>query len=121
LCQAKSKAATLPGTPAESPQHREPAWALGNSVADRYSHRDEDDHYTQPRSLFQPMNPGQQQRLIDNIAGSMRGITRLEPIPKQLAHFKQINEKPAAGIAAGLGGAKDQPALQKACAGKSPH
>ena len=94
---------SLPGTPAESLRHREPAWALGNAVADRYSHRGEDDHYTQPRSLFQLMNAEQQQQLIDNIAGSMRGITRLELIPKQLAHFERIDERLAAGIAAKLG------------------
>ncbi len=52
------------------------------------------------------MNAEQRQQLIDNIAGSMRGITRLELIPKQLAHFKRIEERLASGIATVLGGVK---------------
>jgi catalase len=73
------------------------------AVADCCSHRDEDDHHTRPRSLFHLMNAEQQQQLDDIIAGSMRGITRLELVPKQLAHFKRVDEKFAAGIAAMLG------------------
>jgi len=41
--------------------------------------------------------------VIDNIAGSMRGVTRKELIPKQLAHFQRIEGRLAAGIAAKLG------------------
>jgi catalase len=94
---------TLAGTPAEAPQFREPARAIGDTVVDRFTHRGEDDHYSQPRALFRLMSPSQQQLLIDNIATSMRGVTREGIVARQLAHFAKVDPKLGAGIASRLG------------------
>ncbi|MCW5619543.1 MAG: catalase [Burkholderiales bacterium] len=90
---------SVAGTPAEAPQYREPPLDLGQAVADRYSHRNEEDHYSQPAALFALMNAAQQTLLIDNIAGSMRGVTRPEVVERQLGHFRKIDERLAQGIA----------------------
>jgi len=94
---------TLAGTPAQAPQFSAPAWPIGETVVDRYTHRGEDDHYSQPGALFRLMNPARQQLLVDNIAGSMRGITREGIVARQLAHFVKVDPKLGAGIASRLG------------------
>ncbi|MES2356115.1 MAG: catalase [Pseudomonadota bacterium] len=93
---------SISGSPVESFNHREPAWDLGDAVADRFSHRTEEDHYTQPRSLFHLMKPEQQQLLIDNLVASMRGVTLQGVIERQLVHFKNVDLALAEGIAKGL-------------------
>ena len=94
---------TVEGAPLESPRHREPALDLGPVAADRYSHRDEDDHYSQPGALFRLMSPAQQQLLIDAIAGSMAGVARPGIIERQLVHFRRVDARLEHGIAAKLG------------------
>ncbi|GLS06086.1 catalase [Chitiniphilus shinanonensis] len=94
---------SVPGTPAEAPQFREPPLPLGDVSAWQYSHRDEDDHYSQPRALFELMDPGQQQLLIDNIAGSMKEVTQDGVVVRQLGHFHKVHPQLAAGIARQLG------------------
>ena len=108
--QANYEPNSLPGTPAEAPQYREPAWALGDAVVDRYTHRDEEDHYSQPGALVRLMNPAQQQLLIDNLAKSLRGVTRDGIVVRQLAHFDRVDPKLGAGIASRLGMAMSQAA-----------
>jgi catalase len=95
---------SIPGRPVESPHHREPAWALGDTMADRFTHRNEDDHYTQPRNLFRLMSPQQQQLLIDNIVGSIQGVTMPGVVERQLAHFTKVDAALAEGIVKGLEG-----------------
>lgn len=91
-----------PGILAESPRYRDPPWALGDVVVDRYRHRGEEDHYTQPGDLFRLMDSLQQAQLIDNIAGSMGGVTREGIVERQLAHWRLVDAKLAAGIEARL-------------------
>jgi len=94
---------TAAGTPAEAPHYRDSAWRLGETTVDRYSHRAEEDHYTQPGDLFRLMKSAQQQLLIESISGSMKGVTRPEVVKRQLGHFKRVDERLAAGIANILG------------------
>ena len=93
---------SLPGAPAEAPHYREPAWALGDTTVDRYTHRGEDDHYSQPGALFRLMRPAQQQLLMDNLADSLRGVTRAGIVARMLVHFAKVDGELAAGIAGRL-------------------
>jgi len=94
---------TLAGTPVEARQFRAPAWPIGEAAVDRFTHRGEDDHYSQPGTLFRLMNPVQQQLLLDNIASSMRAITRGGIVARQLAHFAKVDPRLGAGVASRLG------------------
>jgi catalase len=94
---------SLPSTPSEAPRYREPAWPLGDTVVDRYTHRGEDDHYSQPGALFRLMSASQQQLLIDNLAASIRGVTRQDVVARQLVHFARVDPRLSAGIANSLG------------------
>jgi len=96
---------SLPGTPAEAPRYRESAWALGDTTVDRFTHRGEDDHYSQPAALFRLMSGAQQALLTDNIAASMRGVTRDGIVARALAHFAKVDAQLAAGLASRLGAA----------------
>jgi len=93
---------SIAGTPAEAPQYREPAWSLGDVSVDRFSHRSEEDHYSQAGALFRLMDASQQALLIDNIADSMSGVTREGIVPRMLEHFNRVDPQLAAGIAAGI-------------------
>jgi catalase len=94
---------SVPGTPREAPQYRDPAWALGDVVVDRYTHRNEEDHFSQPAALFRLMNPQQQALLVDNLAGSIKGVRNREVVVRQLGHFHKVDPQLAAGIADKLG------------------
>ena len=85
------------GGPVEDPAFAEPPLPLCGE-ADRYSHREGNDDYTQPGDLFRLMSPGQQQQLFDNIAASMQGVPEAI-IRRQLAHFHKADPAYAAGVA----------------------
>jgi catalase len=89
---------TVPGTPAEAQAYREPSWNLGATVVERFSHRGEEDHFSQPGALFQLMNPAQQELLIGNISASMKAVTRSDIVNRQLRHFELVDPRLAAGI-----------------------
>lgn len=94
---------SLNDTPQQAPQYREPAWQLGDTTIDRYSHHHEDDYYSQAGALFRLMNPPQQQLLIANLVGSLKGVTRAGIIERILPHFEKVDAVLAAGIKQGLG------------------
>ncbi|WP_283151102.1 catalase [Silvimonas soli] len=95
---------SLGGSAEQAPGYAEPALALGEVSADRYSHAEtEHDHYSQPAALFHLMDGSQQQLLIDNIAGSMAAVTQPGVVQRMLGHFEKVDPKLAAGIAAKLG------------------
>lgn len=94
---------SVAGTPEERPAYREPNWALGDTVVDRYSHRHEEDHYSQAGALFRLMSAEQQAVLIGNLVGSLKGVTYPQVVTLQLGHFHKVDPQLAAGIAAGLG------------------
>lgn len=89
---------SVPGTPAEAPAYREPSWNLGATVVERFSHRGEEDHFSQPGALFQLMNPAQQELLIGNLSASMKAVTRSDIVKRQLRHFELVDPRLAAGI-----------------------
>lgn len=83
---------------AEQPEFREPPQAVG-ALADRYDHREDDDHYSQPRALFQLFDDGQKGRLFGNIAASMQGVPD-DVSARQIAHFEKIDPTYAQGVIA---------------------
>ncbi|MBO9706844.1 MAG: catalase [Caulobacter sp.] len=89
------------GGPAQDPSRAEPPLAL-HGDADRYSHRDGNDDYTQPGDLFRLMNPDQQRQLFDNIAAAMAGVP-VEIQQRQLVHFHRADPAYGAGVAERLG------------------
>ncbi|OGA58057.1 MAG: catalase [Betaproteobacteria bacterium RIFCSPLOWO2_12_FULL_65_14] len=89
---------SVPGTPAEAPAYREPSWNLGAAVVERFSHRGEEDHFSQPGALFRLMNPAQQELLIGSISASMKAVTRSDIVQRQLEHFERVDPRLAAGI-----------------------
>ena len=87
--------------PKQSPRHAEPALAL-NGAADRHDHREDNDYYSHAGALFRLMSPEQQALLIDNIAGTMAGVTE-EVVRRQLQHFHKADPAYGGGIAKALG------------------
>ncbi len=67
----------------------------------------DDDHYSQPKGLFEEvMNAQQQQNTIHNIVGAMSGIDgpkKKEIINRQLCHWFRVSPALGKGIAEGLG------------------
>ncbi|MDB5365179.1 MAG: catalase [Rhodospirillales bacterium] len=89
------------GGPAQAPRYAEPALQLRGD-ADHYDHRIGNDDYGQAGQLFRLIGTQAQERLMDNIAGSLRNA----PIAiqrRQLAHFFAADPFYGAGVARRLG------------------
>ena len=89
------------GGPVEDPAAGEPPLPL-DGPADRYSHREGNDDYTQAGDLFRLMSEAEQDRLMTAIAGAMA------PVPediqrRQIGHFAKADPAYGAGVAARLG------------------
>lgn len=82
--------------PVESPEVREPPLTISGD-ADRYSHREGNDDYGQPRALFNLFDEGQKSRLFANIAEAMQGVPQ-PVIDRQLGHFEKVHPDYAAGV-----------------------
>ena len=93
------------GGPVEDPSVAEPPLPI-HGDADRYSHRDGNDDYTQPGDLFRLMSPDQQTALFGNIAAAMQGVPDVI-VRRQLVHFHRADPAYAAGVADKLGIAFD--------------
>ncbi len=91
---------SVAGSAQQAPQYREPPLRIGD-MADRYSHRDDQDDYTQAGNLFRLFDDGQKQRLFDNIAAAMQGVPEVI-VRRQLAHFAKADPAYAAGVARAL-------------------
>ena len=87
--------------PKQSPRHAEPALAL-NGAADRYDHREDNDYYSHAGALFRLMNAEQQALLINNIAGTLKGVSE-DVVQRQLQHFFKADPAYGEGIASALG------------------
>ncbi|MFJ9992777.1 catalase [Pseudomonas putida] len=87
--------------PKQSPRHAEPALAL-NGAADRYDHREDNDYYSHAGALFRLMSAEQQALLIDNIAGTLKGVSD-DVVQRQLQHFFKADPAYGEGIANALG------------------
>jgi catalase len=89
------------GGPTQDPRFAEPPLKVSGD-ADRYSHREGNDDYTQPGNLFRLMTAEQQQRLFKNVAAAMAGVPE-EIVQRQLSHFHQADPRYAQGVAKALG------------------
>lgn len=87
--------------PKQSPRHAEPALAL-NGSADRYDHREDTDYYSHAGALFRLMNDEQKALLINNIAGTMAGVSE-DVIQRQLQYFFKADPAYGEGVAEALG------------------
>lgn len=88
------------GGPVQKPEFSEPPLKISGD-ADRYTHRDGNDDFTQPRALFQMFDAGQKARLFANIAAAMAGVPG-EIIERQLALFDKVHPDYGAGVRAAL-------------------
>ncbi|MBK4989328.1 catalase [Pseudomonas sp. S60] len=87
--------------PKQSPAHAEPALAL-SGAADRHDHRVDNDYYSHAGALFRLMSEAQRSLLINNIAGTMAGVSE-DVIQRQLQYFFNADPAYGEGIAKALG------------------
>ena len=90
------------GGPKENPEYRDIPLHISGEPADRYNHREGNDDYTQPGNLFRLMGREAQQRLIENIAGSL-GQTPERIRRLQISHFYKADPQYGIGVAEKLG------------------
>jgi len=68
----------------------------------RHDHRSDSDYYSQPGALFRLMPADEQQRLIENIVGSLSQVPkRIQEL--QVRHFYKADPAYGGGVAKGLG------------------
>ncbi len=90
------------GGPKEDPSFREPPLKI-NGNADWYEQkRGVDDDYVQPGNLFGLLTPEHQQRLCQNIAGSLKKVSK-ELQDKMIAHFAKADPAYGEGVAKAIG------------------
>ena len=89
------------GGPQEDPRYRQPPLAIEGAV-DRYDQRPDSDDFIQAGDLYRLMNSDEQQRLIDNIVGSMTSVSE-EIQRRQLEHFTRADPEYGRRVAEGLG------------------
>ena len=87
--------------PQEDPSYRQPPLPL-EGAADRYEQRSGSDDFIQAGDLYRLMTPDQQQRLIDNILGSMASVPK-EIQQRQVDHFTKADPEYGRRVAEGLG------------------
>jgi catalase len=84
------------GGPVERPEVKEPPLsAIG--MIDRYSHRDGNDDFSQPRALWALFDEAHKERLYGNLARSMKGVPEFI-VERQLALFARIDPAYAEGV-----------------------
>jgi len=82
----------------QQPAYQEPPLAL-HGAADRWNYREEDsDYFTQPGDLFRLLAPDAQQRLFDNTARNINGVSE-HIVQKHIAHCTQADPAYGAGVA----------------------
>ena len=91
------------GGPKEDPKYKERPTTYASAEVARYDHRELDgDYYTQPGNLFRLMTSDAQQRLCNNIAGSLGQVEqRIQDL--QINHFYKCDPKYGEGIAKAIG------------------
>ncbi|MBN1130142.1 MAG: catalase [Chitinispirillaceae bacterium] len=85
----------------EQPDAKEPPLAI-DGAADRYDHREGDDHYSQPRALFRLMKPDEQKRLFENTARAMGDAPR-EIKVRHIGNCMKVDPAYGKGVADALG------------------
>ncbi|WP_086930740.1 catalase [Agarilytica rhodophyticola] len=84
----------------EQPNYSEPSLAL-SGAADRWSHREDEDYFTQPGNLFRLMSKAQKQVLFENTARSVGGAS-MEIQKRHIAHCLKADPDYGKGVAAAL-------------------
>ncbi|MCS3468457.1 catalase [Pseudomonas sp. JUb42] len=80
----------------EQPDFAEPPLSI-EGAADHWNHREDTDYFSQPRALFQLMNPQQQQALFDNTARAIKGASQ-QVIERHIGHCTQADPAYGAGV-----------------------
>ncbi len=89
----------------EQPDFTEPPLALHGSAA-RWNYREDDnDYFTQPGDLFRLLTPDAQQRLFDNTARNIHGVSE-HIVQKHIAHCTQADPAYGAGVAKAIAALK---------------
>ncbi|WP_159914928.1 catalase [Pantoea sp. 18069] len=89
----------------EQPDFTEPPLALNGSAA-RWNYREDDnDYFTQPGDLFRLLTPDAQQRLFDNTARNIFGVSE-HIVQKHIAHCTQADPAYGAGVAQAIAALK---------------
>ena len=89
----------------EQPDFSEPPLALNGSAA-RWNFRDNDnDYFTQPGDLFRLLTPDAQQRLFDNTARNIAGVSE-HIVQKHIHHCTQADPAYGAGVAQAIAALK---------------
>ena len=89
----------------EQPEFKEPPLAL-NGAADRWNYREDDsDYFTQPGDLFRLLTPDAQQRLFDNTARNINGVSE-HIVQKHISHCTQADPAYGAGVAKAIAALK---------------
>ena len=88
--------------------YKEASMKLDSTLADYYDRNEnDDDHFTQPGTLFRKvMNDQEKQNTINNFVSAMHGIAgpkKKEIIERQLGHFYKADKELAIKVAKGLG------------------
>ncbi|WP_280191144.1 catalase [Delftia sp. PS-11] len=82
----------------EQPAFAEPPLAL-HGAADRWNYREDDsDYFTQPGDLFRLLTPDAQQRLFENTARNIAGVSE-HIVQKHIAHCTQADPAYGQGVA----------------------
>ena len=87
--------------PVEDVKYNEPPLSIEGNV-DRYDRTEDNDHYSQPRELFNLMNDDQQAQLFSNIAEAMQDVPE-EIVQRQLALYELVSPEYASGVRKALG------------------
>ncbi|WP_290703334.1 catalase [Amphritea sp.] len=85
----------------EQPEYAEPPLSL-SGAASRWDHREDDDYYSQPGTLFRLMSPEQQQLLFENTARSVGGAS-VEIQRRHIGNCLKADQAYGAGVAKALG------------------
>ncbi len=100
------------GAPEPDAVYKDPAWALGQVIVDRFDSTVDHDDFTQPGNLYRMFDDAHRDRLTTRIAGVL-GQARKEVQERQLAHFYSADQDYGRRVAEKLGLAA-KPAAPKA-------
>src|SRR5690554_1988696 len=84
----------------EQPDFREPPLSI-EGAADHWNHRVDEDYFSQPGNLFRLMSPEEQQRLFENTARAIAGVSR-DVQERHIEHCTQADPAYGAGVAAAI-------------------
>jgi catalase len=76
--------------------------SVGQSGATPNASHAEDDDFVQAGALYRLMSAGEQQRLVDNIAGSLAQVSRDDIVVRSIAHFRAADGSYGERVAAAV-------------------